>query len=81
MNSCNQLIDVVSGIIEIANIEAGILTYRKETFNVNSQLDSIHRQYEIKASEKKLTLNFVTMLSEDEALIETDLSKLITILT
>jgi len=81
MNSCNQLVDVVSDIIEISNIEAGILTYRKETFNVNSQLASIHRQYQIRASEKKLIFNYVTKLTEDEADIETDLSKLVTILT
>jgi signal transduction histidine kinase len=30
MNSCNQLVDVVSDIIEISNIEAGILSYRKD---------------------------------------------------
>ncbi len=81
MNSCNQLVDVVSDIIEISNIEAGILTYRKETFNVNSQLASLYRQYQIRASEKNLTFNYVTNLAEDDALIETDLSKLVTILT
>jgi PAS domain S-box-containing protein len=81
MNSCNQLVDVVSDIIEISNIEAGILSYRKDAINVNSQLASLHKQYQIRASEKKLKLNYVTRLSEDEALIETDLSKLVTILT
>jgi PAS domain S-box-containing protein len=81
MNSCNQLVDVVSDIIEISNIEAGILTYRKESFNVNSQLASIHRQYQVKAAEKNLALKYVTKIPEDEAVIETDLSKLVTILT
>lgn len=81
MNSCNQLVGVVSDIIEISNIEAGIMTYRRETFNVKSQLASLHRQYQIKAAEKKLTFNYVTKLSEDESVIEADLSKLVTILT
>ncbi|MGE5349550.1 MAG: ATP-binding protein [Actinomycetota bacterium] len=81
MNSCNQLVDVVSDIIEISNIEAGILTYRKETFNVNTQLASLHRQYQVKAAEKNLIFNYVTKIPENEAVIETDLSKLVSILT
>lgn len=81
MNSCNQLVDVVSDIIEVSNIEAGILTYRKETFNVNSQLASLCRQYQVKAAEKKLILNLITKVPESEAIIETDLSKLVSILT
>lgn len=81
MNSCDQLVDVVSDIIEISNIEAGILTFRKETFNVKAQLASIHRQYQVKAARKNLMLNYVTGLSEDESVVETDLSKLVTILT
>jgi PAS domain S-box-containing protein len=81
MNSCNQLIDVVSDIIEISNIEAGILTYRKETFNVNTQMASLHRQYQVKAAEKNLVLKYVTGIPENEAVIETDLSKLVSIMT
>jgi len=81
MNSCNQLMEVVSDIIEISNIEAGILKYRKETFSINSQLDSLHRQYQVKADEKKLLFSFVTGLSDNESFVETDLSKLVTILT
>ncbi len=81
MNSCNQLVDVVSDIIEISNIEAGILTYRKETFNLNHQMASLHKQYRVKAAEKNLIFNFVTKIPEDKAVIGTDLSKLVTILT
>lgn len=81
MNSCNQLIDVVSDIIEISNIEAGILTCRKERFNVNTQMASLHRQYQVKAAEKNLMFNYVTKIPENEAVIETDLSKLVSILT
>jgi PAS domain S-box-containing protein len=81
MNSCNQLIDVVSDIIEISNIEAGILTYRKEIFNINTQLSSLHRQYQVKATEKNLMFSYVSRISDDEAVIETDHAKLVTILT
>ena len=81
MNSCNQLIDVVSDIIEISNIEAGILTYRKETFNVNSLLASLHRQYQVKATEKNLMFSYVSRINDDEAVMETDHSKFVTILT
>ena len=81
MNSCNQLVDVVSDIIEISNIEAGILTYRKETFNVNSQLALLCRQYQVKAAEKNLTLSLISKIPENDAVIETDLSKRVSILT
>ncbi len=81
MNSCDQLVEVVSDIIEISNIEAGILKYKKGTFNINSQFASIYSQYLVKASGKEIVLNYSTMLSDDEAVIETDLSKLVTIMT
>lgn len=81
MNSCNQLVDVVSDIIEISNIEAGILSFRRETFNVNSQLASLYRQYQVKADEKNLRFSYVTRLPEYESQIVTDHSKLVTILT
>jgi len=81
MNSCNQLMDVVSDIIEISNIEAGILTFRKEVFNVKSQLSSLHRQYQMRASERKIMFNSITSLNDDETLVESDLSKLVTVLT
>jgi PAS domain S-box-containing protein len=81
MNSCSQLIDVVSDIIEISNIEAGILTYRKETFNINSQLASLHRQYQVKATEKNLMFSYVSRIGDDEAVMETDHAKLVTIMT
>jgi signal transduction histidine kinase len=81
MNSCNQLIDVVSDIIEISNIEAGILTYRKEIFNINSLLASLHRQYQVKGTEKNLMFSYVSRIGDDEAVMETDHAKLVTILT
>lgn len=81
MNSCNQLLDVVSDIIEISNIEAGILTYRQETFNVRSRLGSFCRQYQKKAAEKNLSFINSFRLHDSDSVIETDLSKLLTILT
>lgn len=81
MNSCNQLMGVVSDIIEISNIEAGILKYRKETFNLKTQLTSIHRQYQVRAAGKQLGFEFVIRIDEEETLVETDLSKLVTIIT
>ncbi|MRR21719.1 PAS domain S-box protein [bacterium] len=81
MNSCNQLMDVVSDIIEISNIEAGILKYRKEIFNLKSQLNAIHRQYQVRAAEKNLAFDCIIQIPDEEAFVETNLSKLVTIVT
>lgn len=81
MNSCNQLMDVVSDIIEISNIEADILKFRKEIFDLKNQLSAIHRQYQVRAAEKNLDFDCILKIPDSEALVETDLSKLVTIVT
>lgn len=79
--SSNQLLGIVSDIIEISNIEAGIFKMTKTDVNVNSLLKSIHGQFVPKASEKDIGFTFSTPLNDSEAVIITDKTKLVQILT
>jgi PAS domain S-box-containing protein len=79
--SCNQLLEVVSDIIEISNIEAGILKYKKENCNINSQLKELKQMFSAMAAEKKIELNCITGIPDDQSAAETDIAKFRKIMT
>jgi len=79
--SSDQLLTIVSDIIEISNIEAGIIKINKTDVNVNSVLMRIYNQFNPKASEKGITFTFDTPLNDSDAVINTDKTKLVQILT
>jgi CheY-like chemotaxis protein len=80
LGSSDHLLSVVSDIIEISNIEAGILKYNQEVVNLNLQMNSLRRQFSIKTVEKGLELICDLPFSDEEASIETDKTKLQVIL-
>jgi len=79
-NSSNHLLAVVSDIIEISNIEAGILKYNEEVLNLSSLLKNLNSQFILKAQEKGLDLNYNISLPQDRDNIYTDKTKLTVIL-
>jgi PAS domain S-box-containing protein len=79
--SSDHLLDVLTDIIEISNIEAGILKLKKNEINLNSLLAKLFRQFTTQAYEKGLELKLGSVLSEKEANIITDNAKLIQILS
>ena len=81
LSSSNHLLSVVSDIIEISNIEAGILKDNQEIVNLNSKMNSLRRQFSIKTAKKGLELICDLPFSDEEATIETDITKLLVILT
>jgi PAS domain S-box-containing protein len=80
IQSSNQLLSIVSDIIEISNIEAGILKLNKNDVNLNILLRSLHQQFNPKAVEKRIGFVFETPLSDDDSYIQTDNLKLIQVL-
>jgi PAS domain S-box-containing protein len=80
-NASNQLLSIITDIINIATIEAGQETIKKTKLNVNTILRNLYNQFEIKADSQKILMHCVTPLPDNETFIETDETKLVQVLT
>ncbi len=81
MNSSNHLLAIVNDIIEISNIEAGILKLNLNQINLNMLLNNLYRQFKILSDKKGIELKYKTTLSEIKANVLIDSTKLIQVLT
>jgi PAS domain S-box-containing protein len=81
MQSSNHLLEIITDIVDISNIEANLVKVVKSEINVNSALNSLCNQFVTKANEKKIHLICETALSDSDALILTDNTKLTQILS
>jgi len=79
--SSDYLLEVLNDIIEISNIEAGILRLKKNRINVNTLLIKLYKQFSPQAAEKGIELKLKTVLPDNEANIFTDNAKLIQIIS
>jgi PAS domain S-box-containing protein len=74
--SSDHLISIISDIVDIANIEADLVSVKKESFNLNSMLKSVHHQYLTKAKLKNLQFTLNIGMEDSMAEIITDKVKL-----
>ena len=81
MQGSNHLLSIISDIMDISNIEANLVKIAKNEISVNSTLKSLYNQFLPKANEKKIRFFSKNGLPDDEALITTDRTKLIQILS
>lgn len=81
IQSSNQLLSVITDIVNIATIEAGQEKIRNSETNLNATMQLLHDQFILKAQNKHVALRVSNALSDDEALITTDNTKLIEVLT
>ncbi len=79
--SSNQLLSIVSDIISIATIESGQEKYYDNEVNINSICKLIHDQYNAEFIEKDILFQCNTNLSDSEAEIRSDETKLMQILS
>jgi PAS domain S-box-containing protein len=79
--SSNQLLAIISDIIEISNIDAGILKYSKSEIKINLILQRLFDQFLPEAKEKSIEFKKETPLSDDRAVILSDNTKFIQIIT
>lgn len=75
-DSSDQLLAIVNDIIEISNIEVGIVKAVINEINLNDHLMLLYQQYSPKATEKGIEFSLHTSLSGNQAFIETDSVKL-----
>lgn len=79
--SGGQLLSIINDIVDIANIESGQVKVNPSRLNLNSILKSLDEQFSYQEKEGILSINLVSALPDDEAVIVTDSTKLIQILS
>ena len=75
-NSSDQLLHIISDIINISTIDAGQMVAVPKRMNVNNMLISLSEQFLLSNKNKNIELRYVSTLNDEEALIETDETKL-----
>ena len=79
--SSNQLLSIITDIVDISNIETGQTRVTISQVNINVLIRNLYEQYSIRAAQQGLSMYFKHSLNDDEALLETDGTKLIQILS
>lgn len=79
--NCNQLLDIITDIVNVATLEAGKDKINISEVNVNTILKTLCAQFEYSANLKKINLNCKTDLDDKEAVIQTDHTKFIEIIS
>jgi PAS domain S-box-containing protein len=77
--SSNQLLSIITDIVDISNIETGLVKITRSNVNLNTLIRSLFEQYRLRAQEQNLVLNFSTHLDDREAQVMTDETKVIQI--
>lgn len=74
-NSGNNLLSIISDILDISKIEAGQVEIHKSFFSVKRLIQDIHNEYKIKAQTKGLEIHIPKDFPFGELLIESDQTK------
>lgn len=77
----DQLLSIISSIVDISSAEAKILRKNITSFNLNYTLKSLLKQFLLKAPENSNSLTLVTGLNDEDSEIQTDNTKFIQIIS
>jgi PAS domain S-box-containing protein len=77
--SSNQLLSIITDIVDISNIETGLVKISRTSVNMNALIRSLYEQYRVRAQQQNLWLNFTTHLDDRDAVVMTDETKVIQI--
>jgi PAS domain S-box-containing protein len=75
-NSSDQLLHIITDIINVSTIDAGQISSNLAPFNVNDLLVTLYEQFQISNSNKDVKITYVSTLNDEEAKIITDETKL-----
>lgn len=81
VQNCNQLLSIITDIVSIATIEAGQEKILEKEMDLNETLCQLYRQFLLKVKNQNIRLILSPFLPEDEAVILTDQTKLVQILS
>lgn len=74
--SGNNLLDIISDIMDISKIEAGQVEIRRSVFPAQKIIQEVHKEYKFKAIDKGIKLNIDLAIPIQDYLIESDQTKL-----
>lgn len=77
----NQLLSIITQIVNMATIEAGLEKIYEKEASLNSIFKMIYDQFITDSKKKNIVLEYKTGLSDDEDMIKTDETKLIQIIS
>ncbi|MCU0376826.1 MAG: PAS domain-containing sensor histidine kinase [Bacteroidales bacterium] len=77
--SSNQLLSIITDIVDISNIETGLVKVSTSQVNLNTLMRNLYDQYRIRTQQQGLTLSIVTHLRDADAIVKTDETKVIQI--
>ncbi len=81
LQSSNQLLSIINDIVDIANVETGQVKIHLREMNLNSSLNSLAKQFNYDEKRNKIPVTLSAGLPDEEAIIITDSTKLIQVLT
>jgi two-component system sensor histidine kinase/response regulator len=79
--SGTQLLSIINDIVDIANIESGQVKINIRETDLNSSLKNLDEQFSIDEKQNDITINLKTTLPDKDAIILTDCTKLIQIIS
>ncbi|MBP1673903.1 MAG: luxQ [Bacteroidetes bacterium] len=79
--SGSQLLSIINDIVDLANIESGQVKLNIKEMNLNSSLSILDEQFGYKEKPDIISINLDTGLPDEQAMILTDSTKLIQILS
>jgi signal transduction histidine kinase len=79
--SGNQLLSIINDIVDLASIESGQVKINIKEINLNTTLRRINEQFSYKEKPHKIMLSLKTPLSDSDAEILTDGTKLVQIIS
>jgi PAS domain S-box-containing protein len=79
--STSQLLSIISDIVDISNIETGQVKLSISEVNINTVISNLYEQYKLTADQGKVLFHYEAKLPDDKAVIHTDKTKLIQIIS
>ena len=76
----SKLLDVISGILNISEIETGLMKVNVSTFNINETITTIYERFLPEAELKEVQFSFVNSISDSHEIIKSDQAKIVVIL-
>jgi PAS domain S-box-containing protein len=79
--SSDQLLSIITDIVDISNIEVGHVKLSIGIININILIKNLFDQFNLRARQQGLDLSYLLAFEDDSSLVMTDGTKLIQVLT
>ncbi|WP_340154643.1 ATP-binding protein [uncultured Winogradskyella sp.] len=76
----SKLLDVISGILNISEIETGVMRINVSKFNINDTITTVYEQFLPEAELKEVQFRIVNKISDAHKIIQSDQAKIAIIL-